>query len=101
MNPYIAKLNTYLKAHPPKYGYQSAESLLEMLYFYYTECNPLNSDTIKQGFSKLDHMMSNFTLKENDEVIYTVCDLCTQHERLAFIAGVNVDIRLSSELSSE
>ena len=101
MNPYIEKLNTYLNEHPPKYGYPSAQSILEMLYFYYTECNPMNTDTIKQGFSKLDRLMSHLTLKENDEVIYTLCDLCVQHERLAFIAGVNVGIRLSSELRSD
>ena len=101
MNAYIEKLNTYLEEHPPKYGYSSAENLLEMLYFFYTECNPLSNDTIRHGFCKLDHLLSRFTIQENDEVIYTLSDLCTQHERLAFIAGVNVGIRLSSELRSD
>lgn len=101
MNPYIKKLNAYLCEHPPKYGYPDVESLLEMLYRYYAECNPLDNAAIKQGFVKLDHLLSRFTIRENDEVIDTVCGLCSQHERLAFIAGVHVGTRLVSELNTE
>ena len=101
MNPYIQKLQTYLAAHPPNYGYPDADTLLDMLYCRYSECNPLDNRAIKEGFKKLDHFLERFTVQECDPVLDTLCDLCLQHERVGFTAGVQVGMRLATELDIE
>ena len=101
MNPYIKKLNLYLSEHPPRYGYHDVDTLLKMLYRYYTECNPLDSAAIRQNFEKLNDCLSGLSVQENDKVIDTLTDLCQQYECLAFTTGIQIGVRLSSELNAE
>ena len=42
--------------------------------------------------------MNGKPLKEIDEIIYAVCALCRDHEKAAFIEGVEVGIHLAQEL---
>ena len=101
MNPYIEKLNIYLTENPPDYGYNDAASLLEMLYRFYTEHNPIEDAAIKENFKKLDHCLYHLTIRENDEVFDLAVDLCQQFARSAFLAGIHVGVRLYSELRTE
>ena len=98
MNPYIIKLNDYLTEHPPNYGYRDVDNLLDMLYNFYSENNPVNSTAIKQSFEKLEHFLDRFSLTECDGVLDILCDLCSQHEEQAFRMGVQVGVRLFNEL---
>ena len=98
MNPYIIKLNEYLAAHPPNYGYRDVDSLLDMLYNFYSENNPINTVVIKQSFEKLEHFLDRFTLAECDCVLDTLSCLCSQHEEQAFRIGVQIGMRLFNEL---
>lgn len=101
MNPYIQKLNIYLADNPPDYGCHDAHSLLEMLYFFYTEFNPIDNSAIKQHFRSLGQFFHHLTIEESDQVFNTVSDLLMENERLAFISGIHVGIRLESELNSK
>ena len=98
MNPYIVKLNEYLAAHPPNYGYRDVDNLLDMLYNFYSENNPINTIAIKQSFEKLEHFLDRFTLAECDCVLDTLSCLCSQHEEQAFRMGVQIGLRLFNEL---
>ena len=40
------------------------------------------------------------TLKEIDEIIYTVCTLCRDHEKAGFIEGVKVGMNLTKEVNN-
>lgn len=40
-------------------------------------------------------------LREMDQVIYPVCNLCQDHEQAGFIEGIKVGMRLGQELTKE
>ena len=97
MNPYISKLKSFLSENEPDYG--NAESLLEMIYFHYTEFNSIDSESIREKFKKLRSLFPNLTLRDFDEIFDLVCDLCYEHEKRAFLQGVQVGVTLATELS--
>ncbi|MBR4289227.1 MAG: hypothetical protein IKT52_01125 [Oscillospiraceae bacterium] len=98
MNPYIERLKEELDKNPPCYGYMAAHSLLDMLYMWYVEWNPITSEQIRQDFFELEAYFTGCTEKQVDEVINIITRLCQSHERLAFLEGLRVGIRLAHEL---
>ena len=40
MDEFMKKLKAYIYANPPDFGDGDAESILEMIHWYYAECNP-------------------------------------------------------------
>jgi len=99
MNSYVEKLKSYLLEQTPDYGYSDASSLLEMLYYYYTTANPINSESIRDHFKGLDHILTPLSWEENNAVFDLTCTLCAEHERRAFLEGIHVGVRLITELS--
>lgn len=98
MHPYIERLKNELEGEDPCYGYTDAHSLLEMLYMWYTEWNPINSEQIQKDFFALELYWKGCTGKQIDEAFDIVTRLCANHERLAFLEGIRVGVRLASEL---
>ena len=43
-------------------------------------------------------MLEDLSLREQDPVIYAVCDLCHAHQRTGFTEGIKLGIRLGEEL---
>ena len=43
--------------------------------------------------------MNGKSLKEIDEIIYAVCTLCRNHEKVGFIEGIKVVMSLARELN--
>ena len=70
---FIARLKAYVETTIPQEDL-SPESLLEILFNVYTECN---------GF--------------DNQIIYPVCTLCRDHEKVGFQEGIKVGIRLAQE----
>ena len=52
VNEYIRILKRHVAENPPNYG-SDAQSILEMLYSYYHECNNTETDTVKAAFEDL------------------------------------------------
>lgn len=98
MNQYIEKLKAQFAENSPCYGYTDADSLLEMLYLWYTEWNPINSEAIQDSFRKLEWLFCTRTGKEYDNALNMITALCSQHEKLAFLEGIHVGFLLSEEL---
>ena len=98
MHPYIERLKEELDKNPPCYGYQEANSLLEMLYMWYVEWNPVNSEQIRQDFRMLGSDLTGCTEKQVDDALDIVTRLCQNHEQVAFLEGLRVGIRLANEL---
>jgi len=98
MHPYMERLQAELEKNPPNYGYQCANSLLEMLYMWYVEWNPINSAQIRRDFFMLEDYFSGGTDKKADHALDAVTRLCQQHEQLAFLEGLRVGFRLAQEL---
>ena len=94
---YMELLRRYLERRPGPIS-DEEETLLEMLFDIYTECNGFDNDTNRRDFNALYRAMNEKSLREIDAVIYPVCTLCRDHEKAGFTEGVRVGVRLLYEL---
>lgn len=94
MNDYLTALQTHLDAQQ-----STNQSLLDLLYDAYNDTTGLDNEVIKADFEKLYQLMNGKPLQEIDEIIYTVCTLCRDHEKAGFVEGVKVGIGLGQELA--
>jgi hypothetical protein len=58
----------------------------------------MDTEAIKAGFEELYEQMAGMPLREMDDIIYTACTLCREHEKSGFIEGVKVGMFLAQEL---
>ena len=98
MDEFMNALQTKLATQQPNYP-DNAESILEMLFDVYNESSGFDNAAIKADFEELYRLMNGKPLKEIDEIIYTVCTLCRDHEKLGFIEGIKVGMNLAIELN--
>lgn len=98
MHPYMERLREDLDKKPPCYGYADADSLLDMLYMWYAEWNPINSEQIRKDFLALESYLAGCTDQKTDDALDIVTRLCGDHQRLAFLEGLRVGVRLACEL---
>lgn len=78
-----------------------ANTVLELLYnTYYEHVCTDDTDEIKQAFDDLYHSMTGKTLKEKNEIIDAVCNLCRLHQQSGFVDGLKLATRLSHELNN-
>ena len=96
MQKYINTLREYCKQNPPNHG--NYQSLMELLYWTYTEYNPIDTQKLRNGFANLRSQFPYLSLHEFDPVFILVSDLCAEHERLAFCEGLRLGVTLMQEL---
>lgn len=58
----------------------------------------MDNEQIKADIEELYQLMNGKPLKEIHEIIYAVCNLCRDHEKVGFIEGIKVGYALSIEL---
>lgn len=97
MKEILHSIQKSIAAHPPDYG--GSESLLDMLFWHYTESNTLDNEKIKGQFEVLRNLVS-LSREEYNELFYTVSDLCLEHGRIAFIEGLRLGVVLMQELDT-
>lgn len=97
MKNFFDVLNRYVAENQPSFG--DGESVLTLLYEAYSECNRLDDTQIKAGFNELYQMMNGMELQEMDKIIYPVCRLCRDHEKVGFVGGLKLGFMLLQELS--
>ena len=97
MDKFYDVLKQHIAAHQPNLG--NGNSVLSLLYEAYTKCNRMDDDRIKANFSKLYHHMNSKDLREMYQILDPVCSLCRDYERVEFMAGVAMGIRMNIELS--
>lgn len=91
-------LISYVMEQSPDWGECEPEGVLEMIYETYREFNRMDDAQIKAGFEEIYRLLGDLSIREQDPVIYAVCDLCHSHQRTGFTAGVKIGIRLGEEL---
>ena len=96
LQAFVAALRDHIAQMPMP---EDADSLLELLFDAYTECNGFDNDVIRWDFNELYATMNGKTIREMDEIIYPVCALCRDHEKTGFEEGVKVGIRLVREIN--
>lgn len=94
----IENLLTYVLSQDINYG--DGDSFLTFIYESYLEYNNPDDERVTSDFNNLYKAMEGKTLKEIDKVIYVVCDLCRDHERLGFESGIKLGMRLAQELQN-
>ena len=78
-----------------------ANAILELLYnTYYEHVCSDDTEEVKQAFDELYQSMTGKTLKEKDEIIDTVCNLCRLHQQTGFIDGICLGLKLAQELNA-
>ena len=95
---YQALIQTYLSANQPNYGMVGIDSILEFLFWNYTEYNPIYNETIRGEFRALDDLFSYLKPQQEDKVFDVINDLCLEHQQLAFREGFRVGLRMAEEL---
>ena len=100
MNRYIENLKSFLAEQPPNFRFDDANSILELLCYYYCSANPVDNAVIRCQFEKLYGLIRPMTVEESDAVFNTVSDLCLSYERQAFLDGLTAGMRLFSELET-
>ena len=98
MEKLIAQLRRYMVDHPPNYGDGDCHSILDMLYYRYSEYNRLDNDKIKASFADLYQQMHGMSLREMDRIIDVVCTLCREHEKAGFTEGIKTGFIMGFEL---
>ena len=94
MHEYLTALQTHLTTQQP-----TNQNILEMLFDAYNDTTGMDNEEIKADFEELYRLMNGKSLQEIDEIIYTVCTLCRDHEKAGFVEGVKVGIGLGQELA--
>lgn len=97
MEKLIAQLRQYVADHPPYYGDGDGHSILDMLYYRYSECNRLDNAEIKATFADLYQRMNRMSLREMDRIIDVICTLCPEHEKAGFTEGIKVGFAISMQ----
>ena len=99
MKEYIDALRKQIADNPP--NLDGSESVLAFLYEAYSQVNRLDDARIKADFNALYQSMNGMTLQEMDQILDPVCTLCRGHERAGFVCGIQIGIRLWTELGGE
>lgn len=100
MNAYINNLKSFLSDQSPKFPFDDACSVLEVLFYNYCASNSADNALIRYQFKELNDILCKLTLVENDAVFALICDLCTSHMKQAFMEGVRIGLHLINELEN-
>lgn len=103
----MKKWRSYLAEHPVDY-HGDVDSLLELLYHFFTEYEPVENEEIRRQFAELEHQLMSSLAETGDSCRETVESLmtivssvCAECERVAFMEGVKVGARLILELTED
>lgn len=99
MSVHTSQVFDYLDSHPVSRYEGDFQSLLEMLHYIYTTCNPVDSDMIRGKFRELGDVLSQLSNDDLNVVSDIVCALCFEHEQIAFSHGLSVGMHLMTEVN--
>jgi len=99
MSIHIHQVLDYLDANPVCRHDGEIISLMELLHDAYTMHNAIDSEQLRGYFRKLRCHLEPLTQTQADELFCTVCDLCLEHEQLAFSHGIVVGMHLMTEVN--
>ena len=101
MDSYIRKLRQYIAANPAKFDEDCDHPALDSLYWHYTESHSMSNNITKQADQDLYVCLESLSLEDNNKVFNLVATLCAEHERIAFLAGLQVGAQLMLEITEE
>lgn len=96
MYKFTKLLQEYLDRNPIQYA--DGDSLLDELYWCYTESNYNADPEIREAFQKLHRSMPELSESRFDEFFNFVRALSAKQEKAAFRIGTKIGFRLAAEL---
>ena len=96
IKPNIEAIMAYARREPTDYG--QGESVLIMLYECYSDSNRMDDVQTQADFKELYREMNGMELRAMDNIIYPVCSLCRDHQRVGFVEGVKIGLLLAGEV---
>lgn len=98
MDSYIKKLRQYIAANPIQFDDDCDHPALDSLYWHYSECHNMSNAKTKATSRALNEHLGKLSFQENDQAFSLVGALCAEHERIAFLAGLQLGAQLMLEL---
>lgn len=98
MDTYTDLIKKYLSGNEINYE-TGIQSLVELLFWHYTQWNPPKDPEISRCLDQLYETMQGVTFKQADKVRQEVLWLCFLHEQAGFKEGFGVALRLMMELT--
>lgn len=98
MSIHIDEVLDYLDTHPIGCHEGSVKSLMEMLHEVYTMYNSIDSEELRGKFRELRPVLEQLPRDDGNRLFSLICDLCMEHEQLAFSHGIVVGMQLMSEI---
>lgn len=90
----------YLDTHPVSKYEGDFQSLLEMLHYIYTTCNPVDGERIREDIRQLGDILKPLPVEADNAVGDLVSDLCYEHQKTAFYYGMTVGMHLMTEVNA-
>ena len=88
----LAKLlKDYVAENPPVCG--DAQAVADQLYWAFMENYRSDNDKTSECYAALRKRV-NLPLREYDEVLYILSDICTMQGRVAFVEGMKIGMLL-------
>ena len=99
MKEYLQRLSAYIVEHPPVLHSEDADTILDALFWVYSETASADSQEIQQYNDNLNQLLQDMPAERVTTIIDTVNDLCWEHDRQGFINGFKLGMRLEQEIS--
>ena len=101
MQTYFEKLIEQIETDPILFYEDGDYPALDALYFHYTECYCMHSDLTKQLSQELNELLDGLAFADADKACSLSSELAAEHERIAFLAGLQLSVQLMLELNIE
>ncbi len=98
MDNYIKKLWQYVKANPTLFDEDCDLPALDSLYWHYGESHCMSNEKTKAASRAIRDYFGNPSPQEEDMIFTLIGTLCAEHERIAFLAGLQLGAQLMLEL---
>ena len=98
MKDYLVKLKSKIESDPLTFYDGGDIPVLESLYLHYTECYCMHSDLTKQLSQEINELISSLPFADGDRVCSLSSELAAEHERIGFVAGLQLGAQLMLEL---
>ena len=78
---YLRKLSAYVAEHPPDFHAEDANSILDALFWAYSETACADSQSVRQSNENLNRLLHDLSAEQANTIIDTVNVLSWEHER--------------------
>ena len=94
----MESLASYIRENPIIFDTETGTPCLEALWWHYAGFHPIHSDISKSQQQLIREKLENYKNCDVDETMDLITSLCTEYERLAFVAGMKLGIQFMTEL---